>query len=117
MKNLLVSADLLLKVCLVFFVWFYTAHQSNTLSLPAKTETWVWNLHPGATLDALKEIGQDRLICHYIFMGVVIITKTLRPKWFSCYVNIVDLYLFIPTHDIEKWPSSMHEGLTIGLCF
>jgi hypothetical protein len=23
--------------------WFYNAHQGDTLSLPAKTETWVWN--------------------------------------------------------------------------
>ena len=34
--------------------WFYNNHHINTLSLPAKTETWVWNLHLGAELDALK---------------------------------------------------------------
>ena len=37
--------------------WFYNAHQRNTLSLPARTKSWVWNLHPGDALDALEEIG------------------------------------------------------------
>ena len=33
----------------------------------------------------------------------------------SFFVNIVDLYFFIPDGAIEKWPSNMHEGLTIGI--
>jgi hypothetical protein len=41
--------------------WFYNAHQSDTLSLPSKTKTWVWNLQPGAALDDLEELGQARL--------------------------------------------------------
>jgi hypothetical protein len=48
--------------------------------LPAKTETWVWNLHPGAALDALEELGQARLKRHEILMGVFIIPKSLRPE-------------------------------------
>ena len=35
----------------------------------------------------------------------------------SFFVNIVDLYFFIPDGAIEKWPSNMHEGLTIGIYF
>jgi hypothetical protein len=97
--------------------WFYNAHQSDTLSLPAKTETWAWNLHPGAALDALEELGQTRLNCHGILMGVVIIPKSLRPEWFRRFIKIVDLYFFITAGAIEQWPSNIHEGFTIGLYF
>jgi hypothetical protein len=97
--------------------WFYNAHQSDTLSLTSKTETWVWNLYPGAALYALEELGQDRFKSHDILMGVVIIPKFLRPESFRRFIKIVDLYFFIPAGDIEQWPSNMHEGLTIGLYF
>jgi hypothetical protein len=69
--------------------------------LPANTETWVWNLHPGAALDALEELGQARLKHHDILMGVVIIPKSLRPEWFRHFIKIVDLYFFIPAGAIE----------------
>jgi hypothetical protein len=97
--------------------WFYNAHQSDTIYLPANTETWVWNLHPGAALDALDELGQARLKRHEILMGVVIIPKSLRPEWFRRVIKIVYLYFFIPAGAIEQWPSNMHEGLTSGLYF
>jgi hypothetical protein len=97
--------------------WFYNAHQRDTLSFPAKTETWVWNLHQGAALDALEELGQARLKHHDMLMGVVIIPKSLRLEWFRRFIKIVDFYFFIPAGAIEQWPSNMHEGLTIGLYF
>ena len=83
--------------------------------MPANTETWVWNLHPGAALDDLEELGKACLKRHNILMGVVIISKYLRPEWFRRSINIVDLYLFITASAIGKCPSNMHEGLTIGL--
>jgi hypothetical protein len=90
--------------------WFYNAHQRDTLSFPAKTETWVWNLHPGAALDALEELVQARLRRHDILMGVVIIPKSLHPELFRRFINIVDLYFFIPAGAIKHGPSTCMKG-------
>jgi hypothetical protein len=90
--------------------WFYNAHQSDTLSLPTNTETWVWNLHPGAVLDALEELGQARLKRHDILMGVVIIPKSLLPEWFRCFIKIVDLYFLFLLALLNNGPPICMKG-------
>ena len=80
--------------------WFYNSHQRYTLSLPANNETLVWNLRPGSVIDALEDLSQYCSKRHDILVGVVIIPKYLRPEWFHCLVNIVDLYFFISVSDL-----------------
>ena len=47
--------------------------------------------HPGAALDAIEELGQACLKCHYILMVVVFIPKSLLSEWFCRFFKIFDL--------------------------
>ena len=95
--------------------WFYKAQQSNSWSMDAVSEVWVWDLPPSAALHALEELGVGRLKRHNLLRGVVIVPHLLSHEWFRRFSRIVDVYFQIPAGGIPEWPSQMHEPLTIGL--
>jgi hypothetical protein len=78
---------------------------------------WVWDLPPGAALDAVEELGLARFKRHDSLIGIVAVPLLIKPEWFRRYVKNVDLYFFIPVGAIAQWPTSMHEGLTVGVYF
>jgi hypothetical protein len=73
------------------------------------------DLPPGAALGAVEELGLARFKPHDSLIGIVVVPLLLKPEWFRRYVKNVDLYFFIPVDAISQWPTSMHEGLTIGV--
>ena len=42
-------------------------------------------------------------------------TLLIKPECFRQYVKNMDLYFFIPVGAISQWPTSMYEGITIGV--
>jgi hypothetical protein len=75
----------------------------------------VWSLPPATVLDALEELGTGRLKRHDLLLGIVLVPTVMQPDWFKHFVKVTDLYFFVPTGAIPKWPANMHEALTIGL--
>jgi hypothetical protein len=98
--------------------WFYkNAHVAGNYEVVNQHHVWVWDLPPGAALDAVEELGLARFKRHDFLIGIVVVPLLLKPEWFRRYVKNVDLYFFIPVGAIDQWPTSMHEGLTSGVYF
>ena len=97
--------------------WHYNAQQSRGLLLDSQSETWVWDLAPGAALYALEELAMARTKRHDLVRGVVLVPHLLAPEWKRRFCKSVDLYFHIRPGTTSFWPSSMHESLTVGLYF
>ena len=97
--------------------WFWDAQQAGQHQVPETTETWIWNLHPGAAIDALEELAQGRFKRHYLLLGVVLVPNLLETEWRRRFRQAVDFYFVIPAGAIPEWPESMHEPLTVGVYF
>jgi hypothetical protein len=89
---------------------FYEAQQASILSL------WLWGLPPAAVLHALEELPMARLKRHNLLRGVVLLPGRMRPEWFRRFVRTVDVYFVIPVGSCPKWPTFMHEPLTVSIC-
>jgi hypothetical protein len=97
--------------------WFYNANADGNYEVVKQHHVWAWDLPPGAALDAVEELGLARFKRLDSLIGMVVMPFFLKPEWFRRYVKNVDLYFFITVGANAQWPTSMHEGLTIGVYF
>ena len=68
-------------------------------------------------MDDLEELGNGCLKRHEMYLGIVIIPVVMQPDLFKRFVKVTDIYFFIPAGYIPKWPTNMHEDLTVDLYF
>jgi hypothetical protein len=97
--------------------WFYIAHAAGKYEVVNQHHVWVWYLPLGSALDAVEELRLAGFKRHDFLIGILVVPRLLKPEWFRLYVRNVDLYFFIPVGAIAQWPTSMHEGLTLGVYF
>ena len=97
--------------------WLYNAQVAGNYEVVNQYHIWVWDLPLGASLDAEEESVLARFKHNYSLIGIVVVPLFLKPEWLRGYVKNVDLYFLIPVGAIAQWPTSMHEGLKIGVYF
>jgi hypothetical protein len=97
--------------------WFEEDQQIHCHIVNPPSQVWIWDLPPAAALDVLEELVNGRLKRHETILDIAVIPLILNTDWFKCFLKTVDFYFFVHVGAIPAWPSSMHEGLTIGLYF
>jgi hypothetical protein len=53
--------------------WFYNAHATGKYEVVNQHHLWVWDLPPGAALDAIEELGLARFNRHDYLIGIVMV--------------------------------------------
>ena len=52
-----------------------------------------------------------------MYLGIAIIPVVMQPDLFKRFVKVTDIYFSIPAGYIPKWPTKMHEDLTVDIYF